>query len=163
MKKSLIGALLISYLPFAKAATLNTLVTISNDRSAVTNDLDLVLDASATVHGIAYLTNDAGKIAEQDFPLSDLGTPDGAVLVEEQGVKALQLMGHIDMASGTGHLVIHYVNNGLTGVYKDCKADVARESTGLWHMINAYTKTPITNAKIITSSFGISTIQGICP
>jgi len=163
MKHFLLGLLLFSYLPLSHALDSSEvkLLTFSNDRTAITDELSLTLDAQGSVQGVAYLVND-GKTAEKDFSLATLAGGDGAVLEEQQGVKAIELLGHVNSAAGTGQFVIHYVANGLSGSYSDCNVNLQRGSSG-WVLINAYTGQPVKTAKIITYSLGITTIEGICP
>ena len=165
MKLIILSLAVTAYLPFAHAfdASAQKLFTLSNDRDAVTSDLDFTLDSSNMVQGIAYVTDSSGKTSEKDFTLNDLGTSDGAVLEEQQGVKAIELKGKIDSKKGTGALVFHYIANGLSSEYKDCNMNVMRDSSGQWIAINAYTNQPVTAAKIITYSLGITTLDGICP
>jgi hypothetical protein len=153
------------YLPLSHASALTDakLVTILNDQNAVTDDLDLTLNAQGVVQGVAYIADDAGTKTEDDFTLADLASTNGAVLVAQQGVNALLLTGTVDSTKGTGALVIHYIYNGLTGVYDSCNMNLVRNTAGTWILMNAYTNQPVTSAKIVTYSIGIKTIQGICP
>lgn len=165
MKLMIVTLVLATSQPVAHAfeASAQKLLTLSNDRNAATNDVDFTLDSSNMVQGVAYITNDAGKTIEKDFTLKDMATGDGAVLEEQQGVKALELKGTVDANKGTGTLVFHYIANGFSGEYKDCNLNVMRDSSGQWIAINAYTNQPVTAAKIITYSLGITTLDGICP
>jgi len=163
MKHFLLGLALFSYFPLSHALDNSEvkLLTFSNDRTAITDDLSLMLDAQGGVQGVAYLVND-GSTGEKDFTLATLAGGDGAVLEEQQGVKAIELLGHVDSAKGTGQFVVHYIANGLSGSYNDCNVNLQRGPSG-WVLINAYTGQPVTAAKIITYSLGITTIDGICP
>jgi len=164
MRLSILCALMLSYMPLTHAldTAANKLVTISNDRDSSTSDLDLTLDGQNNVVGLAYVTTDSGKTSEKDFQVSDLSAPDGAVLAEQQGVKALELTGSVDNTAGTGALTIHYISNGLTGEYGTCDTTIKRGMNGVWALYDSNGKL-VTAAKVITYSFGISTIQGLCP
>src|SRR3989442_440173 len=91
MKKSMLAILIISLFPAANAFANMTdkLVTISNDRTDVTNDLNLSIDSKGAVSNINYVTTDNGKTAEKDFSLKEIGTGDGAVLKNSKASRRL--------------------------------------------------------------------------
>lgn len=140
------------------------LLAISNDRDAGINELRLLVGGGggdSAVTGITYVTHtEGGQGQAKNFTLAQL--TGGAVLEEQQGVKALILSGSVDAHAGRGHLTFRYIANGLTGAYKECGAGLLTDQGGVWHLTDAK-GTAIKNAKIVTWSMGISTIQGICP
>ena len=136
------------------------IVSIYNDRGANYNDLEVVLDASGAVTGAKYVGHGDGAAAPKSFTNSQISS--GAVLEEQQGVKALILLGKVDSATGQGKWTIKFIANGLSGDYKSCDLKVQRTPQGDWLGINAYTGAALDKAKIITWSMGIATIQGIC-
>ena len=137
------------------------LVSIYNDRSSGYNDLELLVDAQGAVQGAKYVGHGSGAAAAKSFTNSEISS--GAILEEQQGVKALILTGKVDSASGQGKWTIKYIANGLSGAYKSCDMKVQRAAQGDWIGVNAYTGATLDKAKIITWSMGITTIEGICP
>jgi hypothetical protein len=148
---------------FFVAAKNDALFSLANDRGPGVNQVGLIVDGGK-VSALSYQTqDDKGKVENKTFPIAALGTADGAVLEEGQGVKALAVLGSIDSAAGVGQVTFRYIYNGLTGRYKTCPADLKRSSAGDWTLFNHTTGTPIIGAKMITWSLGIDTLQGICP
>lgn len=134
------------------------LVEIYNDRDANHVDIDLVLDGTGFAQGVSYLNPTSGL---KRFTLAQLQA--GAVLEEQQGVKALILIGNVDSTAGSGRWSIKFINNGLSGVYKTCAVNLKRAPDGMWQLIHSQTGAVIRTAKIISWSLGITTIEGICP
>jgi hypothetical protein len=141
-------------------AATSKIVSIYNDRSANYSDLEVVLDAQGAVTGAKYTTHGDGAAAPRAFTNSEISS--GAVLEEQQGVKALLLSGQVDSATGTGKWTIKFISNGLSGTYKSCDLKVQRTPAGVWTGVNAYNGTTLDKAKIVTWSMGITTIQGLC-
>ncbi len=135
------------------------LVTISNDRDASTADLTVVENADGTPSALEWVNRSADRPARKTFRLNQVAQ--GVVLEEQQGIQALSLQGNIDR-NGKGELTFRYVANGMSGKYATCKTNVKRTSGGDYALTNSAGGSA-QNAKIITWSFGIETIQGICP
>ena len=143
------------------------LATISSDRNKGISLLSLILDQNSVVSGITFQTQDNDVnppvVSQQNFSLADIQTASGALLLEQSGHKVLYLRGRIDSQVGTGALVVRYLSNGLWGSYEECRVNAVRSNDGVWHLQNAYSNQIVQEAKVITYSLGIRTIQNICP
>ena len=60
----------------------------------------------------------------------------------------MHLQGKVDSVRGKGAWKVSYL---------------LERNLGKWTLINAYTGVPVTQLKIITWTFGIKTIEGVCP
>jgi hypothetical protein len=161
MKKVFLFVLLLN-LPVSSASE-QKLLTLTNDRDALVSDLDFQVDAQGAVQGLQYNVHDSGQTTVKNFTMAELGAAEGVVLEDQQGVKALLLRGHADVPTGKGQFVIRFINNGLSGDYKECNINLSRGGTGIWTLFNAYTGKAVDAAKVLTWSLGIQTIDGICP
>lgn len=138
------------------------LVVLTNDRDAANNELVLGTDDKGVVRTIDYVVHLNQKTTRKSFPVDLLAQSPGAVLEEEQGVKALTLTGTVNSEKGAGRLVWTFVSNGMTNTYKSCPVGIERDNRGQWYMFDFNTREVITQAKILSWSLGIETIQGIC-
>ena len=137
------------------------LISVYNDRNTGYSDLELVVDGQGVPQGIKWVPHEKFVAAEKSFTLAQLAA--GAVLEEQQGIKALTLTGRLDLAAAQGRWALKYIANGLSGEYKSCDMVVKRTPQGDWAVMNATTGAIVQKAKIITWSLGIKTIEGICP
>ncbi len=143
------------------------LVRIGNDRDAAYSDLNFLIDTAGGIAALEYLTTAAnGQTLKKTFTVAQMEALEGAVLEEQQGIKAIAVLAKIDEAGGVGSMRFRFVANGLTGKYKTCDVGLVRSGVGpstSWSMRNATSGQTITLAKIVSWSFGIMTLAGICP
>ena len=143
------------------------LVRIGNDRDASFSDLNFLIDSSGGVAGVEYLTTSAnGQVLRKAYSVAQMESAEGAVLEEQQGIKAIAVLARIDEAGGVGGMRFRFVTNGLTGKYNLCDVGLVRAGNGpstSWSMKKLTSGQVITTAKIISWSFGITTLAGICP
>ena len=144
------------------------LATITNDRDSSVSKLELMLDDQAFVHGI-YMETSAGagggpaKTSGQVYWIDGIESPDGVVLGQGQGVKAIFLRGMIETQGDHGALVIKYLTNGLFKQYDECAVKLQRLAPYDWQLVNAYNDHPIKLIQVQTWALGISTIANVCP
>jgi hypothetical protein len=86
----------------------------------------------------------------------------GAVLDGDAKHKAIVLRGSNDSTTGTAHLIVTYLSNGLFGMHRECRAGMVRDESGQWHIVNAYDHRWVSHLIVETRTLGISTIQGTC-
>jgi hypothetical protein len=87
----------------------------------------------------------------------------GVVLVEQDKYKVLLLKGAVDARTQEGDFTMSYLFNAPSNTYKTCQFTLRRDGNG-WFIENSYTRAkPVTNIKVIRGSFGVDTLQGICP
>lgn len=147
---------------FTKNTKLESLLTISNDRGTDYNVLSGMVDDRNNLTGVDFANFTGGHSSgSKQYPANQIGTSNGVVLVNEQGVDALILRGKIN--GGEADLVVRFIFNGLSKEYHECKVTGVRGTDNVWHMKNAYTGKMVDKAKLITYSIGIKTIDGICP
>jgi hypothetical protein len=151
MKMISLALTLVMASSITQAAT-QTILNLGNDRDSNVTQLGVQADPSGALQKFTYTTHQGTKT----FAPDDLAT--GAVLEEQQGVQALILTGQVSL----GKLAMKYVYNGLSKEYRSCNMTLTRSSKGDWALTNAYTGAALRNAKIITWSLGISTLQGLC-
>ncbi len=136
------------------------LATMTNDRNANIDKLYVAMDKRGVVEGIRFLPG--GSPCPADFTNAQISSPDGANLENDEH-KPIMLHANFNPNSNQTAFVVDYLSNGLWGTYKTCRAEVVRDSKGVWHLINTYTNTPVTHLSVKTWTLGISTIDGICP
>jgi hypothetical protein len=144
----------------AADVTFQPLASITNDRNADLQSLGVLLDAGQVI-GLRFDTVNGSKSHESVFSIDEMKA--GAVLDGDAKHKAIVLRGSIDSAGGNADLVITYLSNGLFGKHKDCRAGIARDERGQWHIVNVYDHKWVNHLVVQTSTLGISTIEGICP
>jgi hypothetical protein len=144
----------------AADVTFQRLASITNDRNADLQYLGVLLDAGQVV-GLRFDTINGNDPHESDFSIDEMKA--GAVLDGDATHKAIVLRGSIDSAVGNADLVITYLSNGLFGKHKDCRADMVRDQSGQWHIVNIYDRQWVNHLVVKTWALGISTVQGICP
>lgn len=133
------------------------LASLTSDRDNTVNKLSSVQSSDGTLVG---LVGEDGT-NQQMFPMSQISSNDGAVLVAVSGRNAVILKGNVD-ATNQGRFTIKYLSNGLFMSYKTCDFNLKHDSKGFW-IQNAYTGATVTDVHVVTTSIGISTVQGICP
>lgn len=145
-------------------AELQKLAVIRSNRDSNEGHLSLALDNQDRVLGISFETRQPGTppvvTGDYFFPMADIASPRGVVLITSGSHKAVLLQGTI--AQDHGSMVVSYLANGISGTYKNCQ--VKLERTGReWILINAYTGMPVRDVFVRTYNFGIRNIEGICP
>lgn len=165
MRYLLICALLILAQAQAGAApaadiTFQPLASVTNDRNADLQSLGVLLDAGQVV-GLRFDTISGNDPHDSDFSIADMKT--GAVLDGDAKHEAIVLRGSIDSNGGKADLVVTYLSNGLFGKHRDCRADMVRDKSGRWHIVNTYSHKRVDRLVVQTWTLGISTIEGICP
>ena len=140
--------------------TYQPLAAVTNDRNSSVDSLSLVLNLQGSVEGIRFQPGHAP--APIDFTDAQMASSQGANL-EEDSHRPIVLHATFNSQNGSASWVIDYLSNGLFGSYKSCNAALARDPQGQWHLINAYTREPVTQLRITTWALGISSIVGICP
>jgi hypothetical protein len=143
---------------FRSMVTGQKFLTLQNDRNSDADVFYVNVSPKGSVVGFDYVNQEG----DNNFSLAQLKAAGGVVLEEQQGIKALTLLGKITNSSGQGQLTFRYVSNGMMGQYQDCTAKFMRASDGTWNLVNS-AGTAIHSAKMITWSMGIKTIEGICP
>lgn len=148
------------------------LAAITNDRDTSVSRLNLMLDRQETVRGIYMETRvpqksagaeDSKRVDARVFWLRNIEKPEGVVLGQGSGVKAILLSGTIDSNAGEGSLEIKYLSNGLLMNYHTCRLDLRRSGSRAWRLRNAYTGRPVTRIEVKTWMLGISTLKNVCP
>jgi hypothetical protein len=140
--------------------TLQPLAFITNDRNAESQNLVALLVMGQVV-GLRFDTISGKHPHQAYFSLHEMER--GAVLAGDATHKALVLHGGLDSTAGNIDLDITYLANGLLGKHKDCRADMARDEEGRWHLLNVYDRKPVDHLVLRTWRLGITTIEGICP
>ncbi|GEM_PF-1025452 len=143
------------------------LAGITNDRDTSVSRLGLVLGARDEVRGIAVVTGppDArhASATRRVYPLRRIESPQGVVLGQGRGVRAILLRGRIDSRAGRGTLVIRYLTNGLLMSYRQCRIGLERDGPRRWRLVNAYSGATIRSIRVRTWMLGISTLEPVCP
>lgn len=144
------------------------LAVITNDRDASVSRMNLMVDAQSTVSGIYMQTSataesDPAAAKSQVYPLASIESPDGVVLGQGQGVKAILLRGNIASQDGRGALTIRYLTNGVFRHWAECRLDLQKLGPRHWQLINAYDGRPVERIKVETWALGISTLANVCP
>lgn len=143
----------------AADVTLQPLASITNDRNRNLQELGVLLDQGRVV-GVRFDTVNGDHPHRADFSLEDVKA---GVVLDGAKHKALVLRGSIDSSTGNADLVITYLSNVLFGEHKNCRARMVRDQRGQWHIVNGYAHKQVEHLFVKTRTFGISTIQGICP
>lgn len=152
--------------------TMLPLAGITNDRDTSVSHLELMVDSHSTVRGIYMETEVPGKPADAPgtgpehahvYWLRSIESPEGVVLGQGNGVKAILLRGTIDSRAGHGSLVVKYLVNGLLMSYRECKLGLRKRHARDWRLFNAYDGRPITRIEVKTWMLGISTLKNVCP
>lgn len=152
--------------------TVLPLAGITNDRDSSVSRLNLMLDARAVVRGIYMETSAPGRgdgeqaakpVSTRVYWMQNIDSPQGVVLGEGQGVKAILLRGTIDSGAGRGSLEVRYLSNGLLMKYHACRLDLRRTSPQDWRLLNAYSGQQVTQIEVKTWTLGISTLKNVCP
>lgn len=147
---------------------LQKLITLSNDRDASLSHLNAMVDKNGQAAGLYNKLEERGgfRVFDDEVDpviwLRDIESKDGAVLFASQGRKAILIQGQLDRETQEGRFTIRYLANGVSMRYASCDI-LLRHKEGKWWVQNAYTKKKVTEAKITTWSFGITTLEGICP
>ncbi len=136
------------------------LASITNNRNADVQDLGVLLVLTQVV-GLRFDTINGKHPHESYFSLHDIER--GALLDGDYKHRALVLQGSIDSTAGDADLVITYLANGVLGKRKDCRADLMRDGSGQWHIVNIYEHKWVDHLVVQTWRLGISTIKGVCP
>ena len=95
----------------------------------------------------------------RDFSIDEVKS--GAVLDSRHN--AIVLQGSIDPNMGSADLIITYLSNVVFGRHKECHASMVRDESGRWHIVNVYNHKWVSQLVVKTRTFGVSTIEGICP
>jgi hypothetical protein len=144
----------------AADVTLQPLAFITNDRNADSQNLVVLLVAGQVV-GLRFDTINGKHPHQNYFSLHEMER--GAVLDGDGQHNAIVLHGDLDSMAGNVDLDVTYLSNGLFGKHKDCRADMVRDESGQWHILNVYDHKPVDHLVVRTWRLGISTIEGICP
>ena len=136
------------------------LARITNDRNADLQDLGVLLVLGQVV-GLRFDTLNGKNPHQSYFSLHEMER--GAVLDGNGKHKAIVLQGSIDSTVGNADLVITYLSNGVSGKLKACRAGLARDERGQWHIVNIYDHERVDHLFVQTWKLGIKTIAGICP
>ncbi len=144
------------------------LAYITNDRDSSISNLKLMLNDQGEVRGIylqtrASASTDPAQAKGRVYLLADIESPDGVVLGQGQGVKAIYLKGNIPPWGDHGSLVVRYLTNGIFRHYDQCRIGLERLGPGNWKLVNAYTGRTIRHIEVETWALGISTIGNVCP
>jgi hypothetical protein len=144
-----------------RESTSQRILDLTSDRDNSVNALSVVKDASGAV--TALMAQETGPNSAQiSFPLSQIEGKDGAVLLEVSGRKALILSGKLNRSTQEGKFTIKYLTNGLWMSYKSCDFNLKKDSKGFF-VQNAYNGRAVERVHAVTTSLGITTLQGICP
>lgn len=162
------AACVASAVPLPSGLSSIPLANITNDRNPDVNQLNLMVTAQGIVRGLFVMTNPDPEAHPSEakgevYWLKELESPDGAVLSEGQGVKAIILHGRVAAAENAGSLTIRYVKNGIFKNYEACKVNLQKLAPDRWRLVNAYDGHPVQQIVIKTWAFGISTLQNVCP
>lgn len=150
------GAIAIEALPPGMGVT--PLLHVSTDRGSEEYDLGLLRDAALNPQGFYMGDVHTGK----PFLLREIAKPDGVTLFETQGRKVLILQGTYDRKKRQGNFELRYLTNGIFNTYKSCDVNLRSQGQEFW-LQNAYTNQRVSEARLVTTTFGVSTIEGICP
>lgn len=147
-------------------ARLQEIAKITNSRDASVAVLSVALGPKDEVLGVysVYEMNDGtGDVIRDLMPLSEIQSPQGSVLHEEDGLKIFILQGSVDAQHGAAQLQIRYLANGIKRSYDSCRINASRSAQGTWSLVNAYNGKPVTEAHAMAWAFGIKTIENVCP
>lgn len=144
------------------------LASITNDRDTSVSKLKLMLNDVGAVQGIYLQTrpsanSDAAPSSAQVYSLAAIESPDGVVLGQGKGVKAIFLKGNIPPQGNHGSLVIRYLTNGIFRHYDECRIGLQRTGPENWQLVNAYNGRTVKHIEVETWALGISTIANVCP
>ncbi|MGH8153063.1 MAG: hypothetical protein ACREPF_10085 [Rhodanobacteraceae bacterium] len=161
------SALPVGAVPLPAGMTAVPLVAITNDRDTSISEIELMLGPHKLVRGLYIATYDKNhepdRARGQVIPLANLEDPEGAVVGQGQGVKAILLHGKIEPKVGNGTLAIKYITNGVFRRYSECKIQLRRIGPESWQLVNAYTDGKIEHIHVKTWALGISTLENVCP
>jgi hypothetical protein len=143
------------------------LVKITNDRDHDLNKLSVAFDSNRNVTGMYIEINPDGassifKVEDNFIELRELESKEGAVLYESQGKKAIFVQGKLNRTNQEGKFAIRYLANGVSMRYESCDFNLRKNGED-WYVQNAYTNKKVSDLRIDTWTFGIKTIQGLCP
>ena len=155
--KTGILALALAFSSAAHAAP-STLFTMSNDRDAGSVTYSVLVDGDAVT---GFQTTPGQTKASDTFTAAQVAQPAGVVVLSGQGHNVLFLQGSVDKTTGEGRFHLKYLANGLTNNYATCDFLLKKSGTN-YFAANSYTGARITNAKIVTWSLGLKTLEGIC-
>lgn len=145
---------------------LQDVAKITNSRDASVAVLSVALgpkDEVLGVYSVYEMNDDTGDVIRDLMPLSEIQSPQGSVLHEENGLKIFILQGTVDGEHGTARLQIRYLTNGIKRSYDSCQLNAKRSAQGTWTLVNAYNGKIVTEAHAKTWAFGIKTIENVCP
>lgn len=161
------AALPVRAVPLPPGTTTVPLVAITNDRDTSISEIELMLGPRKLVRGLYIETYDdkhqPAKERGQVIPLASLETPEGAVVGQGQGVKAILLKGQIQPEAGNGTLDIRYLANGLSRRYEQCTVHLRHVEPDQWRLVNAYDWSTVAHIHVKTWALGISTLENLCP
>jgi hypothetical protein len=135
-----------------------SLASVTNDRDAHLQKLGVLLNAGKVV-GLRFDTVSGTIPHARDFSIDEVKS--GAVLDSRHN--AIVLQGSIDPNMGSADLIITYLSNVVFGRHKECHASMVRDESGRWHIVNVYNHKWVSQLVVKTRTFGVSTIEGICP
>jgi hypothetical protein len=147
-------------------ARLQDVAKITNSRDASVAILSVALGPKDEILGVysVYEMNDGtGEVIRDLMPLSEIQSPQGSVLHEENGLKIFILQGTVDAERGKANLQIRYLTNGIKRSYDSCRINANRSAQGTWTLVNAYNGKTVTEAHAKAWTFGIKTIENVCP
>jgi hypothetical protein len=162
-----------AYAPVPPGMSLQKMLTLTSDRDANVYVLHLMQD-NRTLNPTGMFVEQKKSASEQEDPanpdvvdgkaflLAEIEKPAGVALFEAQGRKVLILQGALNPDTQEGRLKLKYLVNGLWMTYETCDVLLRKTDAEFW-VQNAYTGTRITSVKIVTSTFGVVTLEGICP
>ena len=141
-----------------------TLAKVTSDRDGSVSRLVAVLDSIGQLQAIRFDTKNQNtqKTTSESFSMKQIASPQGVVLVESSGYKALILKGNVDSKSGTGKFTVNYLADAFQNNYVSCHALVQRSKEGKWEIIDTASKKQIDELYIQSHMTGITTIKGIC-
>jgi hypothetical protein len=147
-------------------ARLQDVAKITNSRDASVATLSVALGPKDEILGVysVYEMNDgSGDVIRDLMPLSEIQSAQGSVLHEENGFKIFILQGSVDAAHGSARLQIRFMTNGIKRSYDSCRINASRSAQGTWSLVNAYNGKIVTEARAKAWTFGIKTIENVCP
>ncbi len=152
--------------PVPPGLHLQLLSTITTDVDSRAANISVMLNNKNLAEGIyARYINDKSfekfEMTRNVFWLRDIEAEKGAVLFQERGLDALILQGEIDRETQEGLFTLKYLANGILGKYESCKIKL-KNNNGNLYLQNFYNNTRVTNVKVITWKFGITTLEGVC-
>ncbi len=149
---------------FADSVTAQKLATVTNDQDQEVAELSILLDSSGKPTGLNITTHNSpdGKDINKNVSLAELASADGALMLQARGYNAIYLKGTLSPSATDAQLTVRYLTNALSSTYSSCDVEAKLDGSAGWELINDQSHAVITEGKVLTGTFGISKIQGIC-